>query len=70
MFINFDHFDNSICRKSMKSNNKFSMFAHESGVSLPGKYASDTPSTSMMRATPARTHLSGWNFVLSCAVKT
>jgi hypothetical protein len=41
-----------------------------SGISFPGAKASEIPSTSRMRATPARTHFCGGSLVLSWAVKT
>ena len=40
------------------------------GGSLPMANASETPSTSRIRAAPARVHFAGGCFVLSWAVKT
>jgi len=45
-------------------------FSQIIGTSFPGAKASETPSTSRIRATPARTHFWAGSLVLSWAVKT
>jgi hypothetical protein len=49
----------------MQKSKKYYKMIQDNGASFPGAYASDTPSTSRMRATPAKIHLAGGSFVLS-----
>lgn len=49
----------------MQNINKYYRMNQDNGASFPGAYASDTPSTSRMRATPAKIHFAGGSLVLS-----